>query len=173
MLFMRKLMTSQVRIRFNHSIDSRLANAPPDVGVFEKLPNGDDLETGEMVCPEQGGVVMPYEEVWREIDPPPGPDLIANGIANSWILQSTDGMSFIGKTGGLFIALKQNSNTFAARREEWVAGEGRWVTKYIIGEDAAGTLPSLNGEQFQVNEAWEAGISVTAFGERWNVRAVG
>jgi hypothetical protein len=61
--------------RWIHLIDSRGAewegeHGIEDSGVFETLPNGDELERGEMLNPVSGKV-GPYEEVWRDEPLPP------------------------------------------------------------------------------------------------------
>lgn len=44
------------------------AEVGADVGYFSGLPNGDRKEVGEMRHPDTG-VVTPYVEVWRSLDP--------------------------------------------------------------------------------------------------------
>lgn len=105
---------------FTHEIDSLGHFETVDCGVFTKLPNGDDLETGQMPRTDlPGAPIRDYEEIWRDIDLP------TSGA--SWILESEadpagqqfegdtskDGeangvvKTFVGVVLGHFIALRQ------------------------------------------------------------------
>ncbi|EIN11197.1 hypothetical protein PUNSTDRAFT_25082, partial [Punctularia strigosozonata HHB-11173 SS5] len=69
-----KIRPEADKSRWIHLIDSRGADwegedGREDSGIFETLPNGDDLERGEMLDPASGKI-RPYEEVWRD-DPLP------------------------------------------------------------------------------------------------------
>lgn len=155
-----------VKCRWIHIIDSKSAHATPDEGSFSKLPNGDDLEIGSMPCPEKGGVVTPYEEVWRKIRPSPGSDL-------SWILQSVeDQKTFLGRVGGGFIVLRQRDAGFGARSEQWNDDEGKWVQKYAIGE--LDDCPSMvDGERrtLEGEGGWKIGDTVDILGKKYEVKA--
>lgn len=61
------------RCSWGRIVDNRSGgeDAPPDIGRCETLPNGDELETGEMLNPETGRVEK-YEEVWRDDKLPSG-----------------------------------------------------------------------------------------------------
>ena len=119
-----------------------------------------------MPCAEKGGVVTPYEEVWRKIPPPPGSDL-------SWILQSVgDEKTFIGRIGGGFIALRQGETGFGARSESWDGERGNWVEKYAIGKLKG--CPSIVGAGAGVMEGeedWTIGKTVEVLGEKYVVKA--
>lgn len=141
----------------------------PDEGTFTILPNGDDLETGRMPCPERGMEVTEYEEVWREIAP-------LEGAKRGWILESVDGgrKVMLGMIGGGYLALGdgKDGKGFGARREEWVVGKKEWVAKYAVGEMEG--LPSLVGQGdqgFQGEEAWKEGNTVVVIGREYIVRA--
>ncbi|KAK6087032.1 neutral amino acid transporter [Seiridium cupressi] len=108
--------------RWTHIVDS-LNLTIPDDAHFEKLPNGDDLEIGTTPCPHKGGVPTDYEEVWRDITAKKSADEL------SWILQSSDGTTFIGKVGGIFLAIRKTSHgDFAALRED--RQDDNWATTY-------------------------------------------
>lgn len=68
------------RCQWSHVVDNRAKPgdepAAPDVGHCETLPNGDELETGEMVNPATGRVEA-YEEVWRDKTLAPGTKVVA------------------------------------------------------------------------------------------------
>lgn len=155
-----------MKCRWVHIIDSNSAHATPDEGSFSKLPNGDDLEIGSMPCPEKGGVITPYEEVWRKIPPSPGSDL-------SWILQSFgDGKTFIGRIGGGFIALKQGEKEFIAVNETWDSSQGKWMRKYAIGEsEGCLSMVSAASRTLPGEEEWAIGATVEVLGEKYVVKA--
>ncbi|EFX05964.1 hypothetical protein CMQ_4033 [Grosmannia clavigera kw1407] len=162
--------------RWHHIIDSRHI-FDPDEGEFENLSNGDSLETGSMSCPEKGGVVTPYEEVWRSIQP-------TAGLERGWILQreEDDGsktITFLGRVGSVFFAMKQQppSGHLTVRREELQTAEAgsdkapQWVTKYHSGN---ATLPSLANAgllNFPDELTWKVGDEVTIQGQLYTVRA--
>lgn len=155
-----------MKCRWVHIIDSNSAHATPDEGSFSKLPNGDDLEIGSMPCPEKGGVITPYEEIWRKIPPSSGSNL-------SWILQTTgDGNTFIGRIGGGFIALQQGENGFAARSESWDDASGKWVEKYAIGPlEGSPSMVAIGERALDGEERWTIGETVEVQGRKYVVRA--
>ena len=98
-------------MKFTHEIDSHSPSASgteedgkegaeeiADEGTFTKLPNGDDLEVGEMPAPHLGGKLAAYREVWRELDPglednnnsEDGESTEAKGNGTCWMLESLD-----------------------------------------------------------------------------------
>ncbi|KAF7592008.1 hypothetical protein BBP40_000788 [Aspergillus hancockii] len=95
------MIKTTATVRFSHIIDSTGVYGP-DEGIFTKLPNGDDLETGTMACAHIDGQLAPYEEIWRNL-PAPQPGSI------SWTLYSADngGKSFMGKIGGYYLVLRE------------------------------------------------------------------
>lgn len=101
----------------------------PDEAHFEKLPNGDDLEIGTTPAPHLGGVPTAYEEVWRNVTSKRSPDEL------SWILQSSDGTTFVGKVGNIYLAIRKASDGFSARREDRHGVDGGWN---VVFESIAG-----------------------------------
>lgn len=158
-----------MKCRWIHIIDSKeRSGTAPDEGTFTKLPNGDDLERGKMACPERGGAITEYEEVWRVLDPLPGPKW-------AWILQSVDGKTFVGRIGGGYIALREgNQKKFGARSEEWDAEEGGWRVKHVIGEqELLAEIPSFarfGKYMFEGESGWAVGGHVDISGKGYIVR---
>jgi hypothetical protein len=148
-----------VKCKWIHTIDSR-GYEDPDEGTFETLDNGDQLETGEMACPEKGGAITPYEEVWRGLPVP-----AAERFPYAWILQSVeasakdlDGTVFLGKVGGEFVAMGSvKGGAFSTSREVWIESEERWTEKYSVNNSV---VPSISGDgsvEFQGEATWKAG----------------
>jgi hypothetical protein len=111
--------------------------------------------------------MTPYEEVWRELSPLPGPRW-------AWILQSLgdEGKMFLARIGGGFLALCEGREAFGARREEWdPKGEGEWVVKYALG--GVSTLPSMRqvGKVVDGEEGWKIEDVVNVEGREFVVRA--
>ena len=176
----------QVKVKFTHPYDSHYVagqgEGEPDIGEFTKLPNGDDLETGVMAAPHLDGKVLPYAEVWHELDPS------SSSSISAWILDSVDQpitaeegsiiTTYYGKAGRFFLALRQVKRTnpetlsFSAIRQDWNADEGQWATKYNIG-DVQGMFTL--GEDSGADKAWKVGDKVTVGpqNEVCTVRAVG
>jgi hypothetical protein len=126
-------------VEFTHEIDSR-GYTEPDLGVFTKLPNGDDLEVGEMPCPEKGGAVTAYEEIWHEFPAP------AEGTV-SWIVRNDDpetGITFLGRLENAYLAFRKTlEGKFTALREAWDPKTGKWEVKYRIGDDEVPTMKDV------------------------------
>ncbi|KAH8692163.1 hypothetical protein BGW36DRAFT_348317 [Talaromyces proteolyticus] len=156
-----------LRIKFTHCINSHHNGSDlgenrmetPDVGEFTKLPNGDDLEIGEMPASHRGGEVYPYREIWREIKLEQGGDTY--GLPTAFVLESADddpqelicenvtAKSFYARAGNFFLALRKKKPNiedrengissgrgpvnFSAIRQEYNADINGWVTKYSIG----------------------------------------
>ncbi|KAH8595740.1 hypothetical protein B0O99DRAFT_594491 [Bisporella sp. PMI_857] len=160
------ISTSPLKCRWIHHIDSNSAHAVPDEGQFSKLPNGDDLETGSMPCPERGGEVTPYEEVWRKISPSLGSDI-------SWILQRVGGgKCWVGRIGGGFMVLQQGEKGFGARREEWDEASGEWTRKYELGDlEECLSMVNFGARVFDGEEAWKVGETVAVLGSDYLVKA--
>lgn len=167
-------------MKFTHPLDSHYVvgqgEEEPDVGEFTKLPNGDDLETGVMAASHLGGKIIPYEEIWRELDP--YYDLVGvggGGRTSSWILESVDQSntgegstltkSFYAKAGKFFLALRQvtisipSSISVSAIRQEWDAGKRAWNTKYKIGNVEG--MFDLNQEAAGGDRDWKVGDEIT------------
>ncbi|KAJ3528168.1 hypothetical protein NM208_g10329 [Fusarium decemcellulare] len=155
--------------RWRHLIDSRLS-FEPDEGKFQKLLNGDDLETGSMPCTEKDNKVTPYEEVWRELQP-------KHGMERGWILQgqSGDANIFLGQFGGVYLAmLQEKDGSFSALREDLENFQGRlqWEKKYRSGK---ATLPSLKKTDTVFvpgEENWKVEAEVMIDGQVYHVRAL-
>lgn len=184
--------TLQVKVKFTHPLDSHYVageeEGEPDIGEFTKLPNGDDLETGVMAAPHMGGKVMPYEEIWRELDPGVGSTGCDSDHKDfSWILESVDqpggaetsslSKSYYAKGGKFFLALRQvniaspPSVSVSAIRQDWDSGKSAWITKYRIGDvDGMFSISSgVDGEG-----SWIVGdeVKVGPGGERCIVRSL-
>lgn len=178
---------------FTHAIDSHNAFDAVDCGMFSKLPNGDDLETGSMPRWDlPGAPVREYEEVWRELAFREGPEGPGRGV--SWVLEARgdeqgvmgqDGVTvtriFIARIWGTYVALRQDQThrggdskalvkggEVSARREEWDSTSG-WKTKYILGPDVD-KLPSMT--TFDTGDGdWSIGSEVVVNGQPYIVRA--
>ena len=169
------------KVRFTHPFDSHYVpgqgEGEPDIGEFTKLPNGDDLETGVMAAPHLANQVLPYEEIWHELNPNLGSvDKTVNSDNNnaSWILESVDQptpisegpvvKSYYAKTGRYFLALRRvdranpPSLQFSAVRQDWDVDSNEWITKYSIG-DAQGIFRI--GQISVQSQTWKVGDTVT------------
>jgi hypothetical protein len=162
-----------VKVEFTHPLDSHCGapgeqgHGEADVGQFSKLPNGDDLEIGEMAAPHLGGRIMPYEEVWRELD--------ASEEAKGWILESIDDEPkvFYASIAGYFIAVKRTTSSdryeYAAVRED--RDDGRWVSKHVSGD--VGGVETMSGwNEGLRTEKWKVGDTVELGRNSVIVRAV-
>lgn len=140
-------LTMAVKVEFTHPLDSHCRrpgdeehNEQADVGEFSKLPNGDDLEVGEMAAPHMGARVMPYEEVWRESDAGVASDGLV-GQSRGWILEGVHEekrKTFYARVGRHFLAVQRQDKPgrdteyeYAAVREE--CSDGKWTKKYMVG----------------------------------------
>ncbi|KAG0646856.1 hypothetical protein D0Z07_6491 [Hyphodiscus hymeniophilus] len=158
------ISTEPLKCRWLKIIDS-FGASEPDEASFTTLPNGDELETGSMPCPERGGAATKYEEVWRNLNP-------REGVEHAWILQSVDGNIFLGRIGGGYMALREGKREgFGARREEWDIANG-WNVKYEIG--SVNGVPSFAAHgkiMFDKEESWKVGNIITISGNEYIVRA--
>lgn len=120
-----------------------------------------------MARPDVPGAPMTdYEEVWRNLPFPEGPEGPGRGI--SWVLESDEGVLqegqhqvtkiFLGRIWGSYLVLYQKQvhkvkrapsgewvvqitgQEVSGRREEWV--DGHWETKNALGPDCD-SLPSM------------------------------
>lgn len=120
------------------------------MGEFSELPNGDDLEVGEMAASHMGGRVMPYEEVWRELSPSADeipPDQLF-GTAKGWIVESKDDtddrMTVYARINGFFLGVQRRikrwelsnagSYEYVALREDYDATDSKWTRRYSVGD---------------------------------------
>ena len=102
------------RVLFTHELDSHDSFEAVDCGTFTTLPNGDDLEKGSMPRPDlPGHPESKYEEVWRGLKFPEGPDGRTKGI--SWILESESSPSRLPGEGSQDKEAVQITKTFLAR----------------------------------------------------------
>lgn len=96
----------------------------PDEAYFKKLPNGDDLEIGSTPCPHKASAVTDYEEVWRDVTAKPL-------AASSWILQSQDETSFVGRVGNVFLAIRKDSDgAFSVRKDALNSLTNSWDSSF-------------------------------------------
>lgn len=164
------LSEDPAKVQFTHIIDSR-GYTEPDQGTFSQLPNGDDLETGTMPCPEKGNVMTDYEEVWRDL-----PVTGESGGRAAWIVQSVDdveGTTFVGRLGNAFMAFrKSRDGSFFAKREEWGEKENRWQTKYLVGDHSTPWLEGAGDWSLREESSWSVGEVVHDLkGVQYRVRA--
>ncbi|KAJ4248417.1 hypothetical protein NW762_012754 [Fusarium torreyae] len=118
--------------RWTHIIDS-LDLTVPDEAYFNKLSNGDDIEIGSTPCPHKDGAVTDYEEVWR--------DITSNPLkTSSWILQSQDGSTFIGRVGDVYFAIRKDADgSFSARKSTPKSSSDTWES--LFESNTASVLP--------------------------------
>lgn len=159
--------TFTVKCRWIKAIDS-LGPSDPDEGIFSPLPNGDDLETGSMPCAHKNDAVTDYEEVWRKLSPVPGPK-------RAWIIQSVEnsprGGTFLGRVAGSFMALRESEGLPFSVRSERLDENAQWNVIYAIGK--VEDVPSFAGVgvEFEGEEDWKEGDTVSVLGAKYMVRA--
>lgn len=179
-----------VKVKFDHRISSQAPEdggeeQAADVGTFSKLPNGDDLETGEMAAPHLGGKIAPYEEVWRQLDFGKRDGMDGGSLPFAWVLESvaehgTGGvLSWYARVGRFFLGIRRRGGdgsgvAYDAVRQEWNDEEGRWVTRYSVGsQDGLWKVGDLAKED-DLGGNIRTGATVTlAKGEKCIVRSVG
>lgn len=177
-------------MKFTHEIDSHHTSPTTteeegedeeevaDEGEFTKLPNGDDLEVGEMPAPHRGGKVSPYREVWRELKVGFNDDDDASkGKETCWVLESlnaTQKRTFYCRVGKFFLALRRTEKDddgkkveveFSAIRQEEVrtgTGGKEWTTKYSIGKEVDDMFNMSTESEFVLE-------NVNGDGLAWNV----
>ena len=167
-------------MKFTHILDSQHSpDTPlpePDVGDFEKLPNGDDLETGVMPNHDASGQCMAYEEVWRELDWSIGVD--ADSV--NWIIESVDddlGQTkiYCAKLGSYFMAVSRTAEAggivYSAIRQDFDLEQRRWKVRYDIGgETSSSGLHHYTGDGHNEDQ-WTVGSEVAFGGAKFVVRA--
>ena len=153
----------EVKIKFTYLIDSRCLDPGGetvfDVGQFVKLSNGDDLETGEMAAAHLGGQIMPYEEIWHELDSKTGVTVKDSdaGYPASFIVESVDhnmqghdrpnlsSKTTYARVGKFFLVIQRTmippaqgkgleSYAYAAIRQDLDDKSYRWTNKYSVGD---------------------------------------
>ncbi|KAJ5085358.1 hypothetical protein N7532_010129 [Penicillium argentinense] len=164
-----------LKINFTRELDSLNEIGMVDSASFSALPNGDDLETGEMPHPELPGAPMTaFEEVWHNLPFREGPEGAKQGI--SWILESDDEdfrqseeegevtltKMFIGRVWGTYQAFQQvqvhsrrkdqdgnwvfkRTGAEVSARREEFSPGAGWVDKYVVGPEGA-SVPSMKTE---------------------------
>lgn len=152
------------------------------------LPNGDDLEVGEMPRADvPGAPVCAYEEVWRTLVPPVAVE--GEGHCVSWVLEGRKKSvgdeltrTFLGRAGGVYLALRQvqtvegedgcvrRGGKVSARREEWGISSG-WRDMYVFELDGE-SLPSMRNVGVEDQREWKQGQTVVVCGEEYVVRGL-
>ncbi|KAJ6131348.1 hypothetical protein N7523_001808 [Penicillium sp. IBT 18751x] len=186
-----------VKVSFTRELDSLNEIGLVDVAKFSPLPNGDELESGEMPHPDLPGAPMTaFEEVWRELPFREGPEGAKKGI--SWILESEHGevaegaevsftKTFLGRIWGTYLAfqqtqthkkekdetgtwvVKRSGEEVSARREEW---RGAWEDKYVVGPKPAEVPSMKTGFEGEGKGAWRIpGEKLLINGQSFIVRA--
>lgn len=151
-------------MKFTHEIDSHSTSESGDYdegevadeGIFTKLPNGDDLEIGEMPAPHLGGKVAAYREVWRELNPCLEDTTREDkSTTTCWMLESVDTQeqvqrrTFYCRVGRFFLAIRRTERRlsdqggaeieFAGIRQEETrprdGGEKEWTVQYSVGKE--------------------------------------
>lgn len=111
------------RVTFLHTINSRSTFQHVDMGHFTPMDNGDEMETGTMLCPTDpvGSYPRQYEEIWRKRKPIPVPNsniayVIESAGSHVSLTQNMDGNgaeeskeveTFLARIGGTYIAIRQ------------------------------------------------------------------
>jgi hypothetical protein len=194
------LTVRAVNVRFTRELDSLNEIGMVDPANFSPLPNGDDLETGEMPRTDLPGAPMTaFEEVWRELPFREGPEGAKKGL--SWILESDDSnvnvsengeevtvtKIFFGRIWGTYLAFQQvqihsqekdAEGSLSLKRTGAEVSARReewssgWEEKYVVGPDGA-TLPSMkNGFEGEGQGSWRVpGEKVVIQGKSFIVRA--
>ncbi|KAJ4293363.1 hypothetical protein N0V90_008645 [Kalmusia sp. IMI 367209] len=122
------------RYKWTRNIDS-FASTQADEAAFTTLPNGDDLESGTF---NKDDTATEYEEVWR--------DVTKETDKPSWIAQSSDGTTFVGRVGDSFLGMRQSKqaqgrSAFAVRREAYDETAQSWKLVFECGDGLNGAIP--------------------------------
>jgi hypothetical protein len=139
---------------FIHTVDARFPADPlsvKDEGLFNKLANGDDLETGSMMNPDTGAV-MRYEEIWREIP------VEENAVALLESVGQKD-KTYVGRIGKWFEGIGTRNGKINAIRKELKDGE--WRTVFVVGDEAH--IPVFE------ETGWKVGDQIELNGRSWKV----
>lgn len=116
-------------------------------------------------APHNNNIPTAYEEVWRDITARKRPSDL------SWILQSTDGSAFVGKVGGIYLAIRKTSAGFAALREDDTT-EG-WSTTFKSkgGEDLPSAKQAIEAVEV-TGQSWAEGQTLELQSTSYVFRAV-
>ena len=188
-----------MKVLFTRELDSLNEIGIVDIGNFSALPNGDELEQGEMPRADLPGAPMTtFEEVWRILPFINGPE--GAGKGRSWILESdhsdvTTGEQegevtitkvFIGRIWGCYLAFKQTQTHMTEKDESGKLSVKRtggdvsarreewngseWTDKYVGGPETSSVLSMRDG--FEGKASWSAaGDKVVIGGTPFIVRA--
>ncbi|KAF7797797.1 hypothetical protein EIP86_009002 [Pleurotus ostreatoroseus] len=143
------------RCRWTRVVDSHWANGhdgdgeeEADIGRCEPLPNGDELETGEMRNPDTGRV-EPYEEVWREEKVERGSRVVVLQLYDAE--RRARGVCIRVGAWAQGVAASQGALVYARRwKFEKIGGlsQGEWVLDAAYG-DGAKTMPEPRGKTLE------------------------
>ncbi|KAJ5087895.1 hypothetical protein N7456_011511 [Penicillium angulare] len=189
-----------LNVSFTRELDSLNEIGMVDTVDFSPLPNGDELESGQMPRVDLPGEPMTtFEEVWRDVPFIEGPEGARKGI--SWILESshdelenekegdvTVTKKFLGRIWGTYLAfqqaqthskekgadgkfsVKRSGAEVSARREEWNGSE--WQGKYVLGPEVDAVPSMKTGFEGEGKGAWRVpGEKVLIDGISYIVRA--
>jgi hypothetical protein len=143
-------------VQFIHLVDSRNPLDPKSVkdeGLFKKLDNGDELETGTMMN-HNTGRLMNYEEIWQRL-----PSTIA---ADKVVLLESCGdkdKTFLGRIGKWFQGIGTTDGKVNAVRAELV--NETWKTVLCVGQ--AERVPCISEDE------WKVGDEIQIQGRKWRV----
>ncbi|KAF7714762.1 Uncharacterized protein PECH_002267 [Penicillium ucsense] len=192
---------SPVNVRFTRELCSFNEIGMVDPATFSPLPNGDDLETGEMPRTDLPGAPMTaFEEVWRELPFRQGPEGPERGI--SWVLESDDRdrlasdsegpvtvtKVFVGRIWGTYMIFQQvqthsrekdSEDKLSLRR---IGGEvsarreewngSAWEKKYVVGPEGDALPSIMSGFDGEGHGSWRVpGEVVKISGKPFIVRA--
>lgn len=112
-----------------------------------------------MPCPHKNDLMTEFEEVWKTLEP-------SKEFGKAWIVQSVDGLTFLGRIGDAFLAMRQSEDAFGARRE--LFKDGAWRDVYVVGK-----VPSAKelGDGLDVSK-WTMGQEIELKGVAYVVRAL-
>lgn len=155
-------LRTSVTFQWTRIIDSFGSNQA-DEAAFSELPNGDDLETGTFA---KDGIPTAYEEIWR--------DVTETSAAESpaWILQSNDGLTFLGRIGRVFLGMRQGEDGSFGVRKEVIDDSKGWEIVYETGPTQS--IPRARDvlqEESTIVEATTGGAAVVG-GGRYAVRGL-
>lgn len=132
-------------------------HAPPDIGSFSDLPNGDALESGSMVNIDANFEVQPYEEVWHRLDVPTNaPCIVLESVSKS-------PKTFLCRLDRWSLAILKSEQGFGAWRYD--CEDGEWRRKYSIRTDLMSSIPF----QPLSPSLGKVGDTVTVIGQQWTV----
>jgi hypothetical protein len=136
------------RTCWTHDVDSRRAHTvpggeeeAPDVGACETLPNGDEIERGEMVNPATGRIER-YEELWRADSLPAGSRvrvLVRRDLAAARVRGV-----FIRVASWAQLVTEDDAGRVGARR--WrLPEDGQWLLESTYGPVLDAPSPAADG----------------------------